>query len=79
MQGLTEFLPISSSAHVLIISQLFGWQDPGAAFTAVTQIGTEMAVIIYFRHDIARIVSTWVRSLYTRRCGATSTPAWAGT
>lgn len=65
VQGLTEFLPISSSAHVLIISQLFGWQDPGAAFTAVTQIGTEMAVIIYFRHDIARIVSTWVRSLYT--------------
>lgn len=65
VQGLTEFLPISSSAHILVLSQIFGWGDPGAAFTAVTQIGTELAVIIYFRRDIARIVSTWVRSLYT--------------
>ena len=61
VQGLTEFLPISSSAHILVLSQIFGWGDPGAAFTAVTQIGTELAVIIYFRHDIARIVSTWAR------------------
>lgn len=65
IQGLTEFLPISSSAHLLILSQIFGWDDPGAAFTAVSQIGTESAVIIYFRHDIARIISTWFRSLYT--------------
>ncbi len=65
VQGLTEFLPISSSAHLLIISQLFGWDDPGAAFTAVTQIGTELAVIIFFRREIWRIISTWVRSLYT--------------
>lgn len=65
IQGLTEFLPISSSAHLLILSQIFGWDDPGAAFTAVTQIGTESAVLIYFRHDIARIISTWFRSLYT--------------
>jgi undecaprenyl-diphosphatase len=65
VQGLTEFLPISSTAHVLIISRLFGWDDPGAAFTAVMQIGTECAVLIYFRHDIARIVSTWFRSLWT--------------
>lgn len=63
VQGLTEFLPISSSAHILIISQLFHWQDPGAAFTAVTQIGTECAVLIYFRSDIARIVRTWFKSL----------------
>lgn len=63
VQGLTEFLPISSSAHVLIVSQLFGWEDPGAAFTAVTQIGTETAVILYFRKDIWRIISTWTRSL----------------
>ena len=63
VQGLTEFLPISSTAHVLLVSQIFGWEDPGAAFTAVMQIGTEAAVIIYFRHDIARIVSTWARSL----------------
>ena len=63
VQGLTEFLPISSSAHLLILSQLFGWEDPGAAFTAVTQIGTEMAVIIYFRREIGEIVSAWFRSL----------------
>lgn len=65
VQGLTEFLPISSSAHILIVSQLFGWEDPGAAFTAVSQIGTEMAVILYFRKDIWRIITTWVKSLYT--------------
>ena len=62
VQGLTEFLPISSSAHILIVSRLFGWGDPGAAFTAVSQIGTEAAVLIYFRHDIARILSAWFRS-----------------
>ncbi|MDP1876397.1 MAG: undecaprenyl-diphosphate phosphatase [Actinomycetota bacterium] len=62
VQGLTEFLPISSSAHLLILSQLFGWEDPGAAFTAVTQIGTEAAVIIYFRKEIGRILVAWGRS-----------------
>ncbi len=62
VQGLTEFLPISSSAHILIVSRLFGWGDPGAAFTAVSQIGTEAAVLIYFRRDIARILSAWFRS-----------------
>jgi undecaprenyl-diphosphatase len=63
IQGLTEFLPVSSSAHLLVLSKIFGWGDPGAAFTAVTQIGTEAAVLIYFRHDIARILSAWFRSL----------------
>jgi undecaprenyl-diphosphatase len=63
IQGLTEFLPISSSAHLLIMSQLFGWSDPGAAFTAVTQIGTETAVIIYFRREIWSILRAWSRSL----------------
>ena len=65
IQGLTEFLPISSSAHILIVSTLAGWGDPGAAFTAVTQLGTETAVLVYFRKDIWRIVTTWTRSLYT--------------
>jgi undecaprenyl-diphosphatase len=64
IQGLTEFLPISSSAHLLIVSQLFGWEDPGAAFTAVTQIGTETAVIIYFRREIVAILKAWSRSIY---------------
>ena len=64
LQGLTEFLPISSSAHLRIFPELFGWGDPGAAFTAVIQIGTELAVLIYFRHDIWRIASTWLKSLF---------------
>lgn len=64
IQGLTEFLPISSSAHLRIYPDLFGWGDPGAAFTAVIQIGTELAVLIYFRKDIWRIASAWTRSLF---------------
>lgn len=63
VQGLTEFLPVSSTAHVMIVSQLFGWQDPGAAFSAVTQIGTEVAVLVYFRNDIKRIIMIWFASL----------------
>jgi undecaprenyl-diphosphatase len=64
VQGLTEFLPISSSAHLRIIGPFLpSGMDPGAAFTAITQIGTELAVLIYFRHDIARIASAWLRSL----------------
>ncbi|OHV37029.1 MULTISPECIES: undecaprenyl-diphosphate phosphatase [Pseudofrankia] len=63
VQGLTEFLPVSSSAHLRILPALVGWPDPGAAFTAVSQIGTETAVILYFRKDIAKIVSSWARSL----------------
>ncbi|MBU2697404.1 undecaprenyl-diphosphate phosphatase [Pimelobacter sp. 30-1] len=63
LQGLTEFLPISSSAHLRIFPELFGWGDPGAAFTAVIQIGTELAVLVYFRKDIWRIARAWVLSL----------------
>lgn len=64
VQGLTEFLPISSSAHQLVVPAFLGLDDPGAAFTAVTQLGTEAAVLIYFRRDLTSIASTWVRSLY---------------
>lgn len=63
LQGLTEFLPISSSAHLRIFPEFFGWGDPGAAFTAVIQIGTELAVLIYFRKDIWRIATMWLKSL----------------
>ncbi|MDT3767581.1 undecaprenyl-diphosphate phosphatase [Gleimia hominis] len=63
VQGLTEFLPISSSAHLRITSELLGMNDPGAAFTAITQIGTESAVLIFFWRDIVRIVTRWFRSL----------------
>ncbi|MFE5211517.1 undecaprenyl-diphosphate phosphatase [Streptomyces sp. NPDC056600] len=66
VQGLTEFLPISSSAHLRLTAAFSGWHDPGAAFTAITQIGTEAAVLIYFRQDIGRIVSAWFRSLRDR-------------
>jgi undecaprenyl-diphosphatase len=63
LQGLTEFLPISSSAHQLVYPAFFGWDDPGAAFTAVTQLGTEAAVLIYFRRDLWAIAVTWLRAL----------------
>ncbi len=67
VQGLTEFLPISSSAHQSIVGQLFfGGHDPGAAFTAVTQLGTESAVILYFARDIGRIISHWFQALFGR-------------
>ncbi|GAA4019008.1 undecaprenyl-diphosphate phosphatase [Allokutzneria multivorans] len=61
VQGLTEFLPISSSAHLRITSELFFDSDAGASFTAVTQLGTEAAVLIYFAKDIWRLLSTWFR------------------
>lgn len=63
VQGLTEFLPISSSAHLRIVGELIGSGDPGAAFTAITQIGTEAAVIIYYRQKIAAILVAWFRAL----------------
>lgn len=66
VQGLTEFLPISSSAHLRLTAAFSGWEDPGAAFTAITQIGTEAAVLIYFRRDIVNIVSAWSRSLVNK-------------
>src|SRR4051795_410187 len=69
VQGLTEFLPISSSAHLRIVGEAFGWDDPGAAFTAITQIGTELAVLLYFRRDIGRILTAWFGSLTGRRKG----------
>ena len=64
LQGLTEFLPISSSAHLRIFPELFGWGDPGAAFTAVIQIGTELAVLIYFRRTSGGSPRPGCRSLF---------------
>ncbi|ROS74368.1 undecaprenyl-diphosphate phosphatase [Cellulomonas sp. PhB143] len=63
VQGLTEFLPISSSAHLSIVGQLLGDVDPGAAFTAITQIGTETAVLLYFRRDIRQICVAWWKAV----------------
>ena len=71
LQGLTEFLPISSSAHIRIAGELFGTnQDPGATFTAITQIGTELAVLIYFRRDIVRIISAWFSQISSKELQA---------
>lgn len=64
VQGLTEFLPVSSSAHLRILGEFLpSATDPGATFTAITQIGTEAAVLLYFRRDITRVTGRWFRSL----------------
>jgi undecaprenyl-diphosphatase len=63
VQGLTEFLPISSTGHLRIVPAFLGWEDPGAAFTAVIQLGTMAAVLLYFRADLWRIATAWLRSL----------------
>jgi undecaprenyl-diphosphatase len=67
VQGLTEFLPISSTGHLRIVPALVGWDDPGAAFTAVTQLGTMAAVVLYFREDLLRIGQSWLRSVWPLR------------
>jgi undecaprenyl-diphosphatase len=66
VQGLTEFLPVSSSGHLRIVSEVFFGDDAGASFTAVTQLGTEAAVLLYFARDIGRIVMAWFRGLRDR-------------
>ena len=67
VQGLTEFLPISSSAHIRIVGEFMNKaQDPGARFTAITQIGTELAVLIYFRNDIKAILVSWFKQVVQR-------------
>jgi undecaprenyl-diphosphatase len=66
VQGLTEFLPISSTAHLRIAPELFGWKDPGAAYSAVIQLGTVAAVLIYFRKDIVSLTAAFFRGLARR-------------
>ncbi|MBP2471243.1 undecaprenyl-diphosphatase [Crossiella equi] len=70
VQGLTEMLPISSSGHLRIVSELFFGRDAGASFTAVTQLGTEAAVLIYFAKDIFRLVGTWFRGFVSAEARA---------
>lgn len=71
VQGLTEFLPISSSAHLRVTGLFFpGATDPGATFTAITQIGTELAVVLYFARDIGAIIRSWWLSVFSRGRGA---------
>jgi undecaprenyl-diphosphatase len=66
LQGLTEFLPVSSSGHLAIASRVFFAGDAGASFTAVTQLGTELAVLVYFARDIWRIAKAWVNGLVVK-------------
>ncbi|WP_448851919.1 undecaprenyl-diphosphate phosphatase [Corynebacterium sp. 335C] len=66
VQGLTEFLPVSSSGHLRIVSELFWGEDAGASFTAVIQLGTEAAVLVYFAKDIWRILTAWFRGLFNK-------------
>ena len=66
VQGLTEFLPISSTGHLRIVPSFLGWEDPGAAFTAVVQLGTMAAVLLYFREDLIRIGRAWLDSVRER-------------
>src|SRR5690348_8394734 len=66
VQGLTEFLPIPSTAHRRIVPALCGWADPGAAFTAVVQLGTMVAVLMFFREDLLRIARATISSLQDR-------------
>ncbi|NNC10459.1 undecaprenyl-diphosphate phosphatase [Planctomonas sp. JC2975] len=79
VQGLTEFLPISSSAHVRIVGELIGTgADPGAAFTAIIQLGTELAVLVYFWRDVTHIIKQWFLALFGRipRGDATAKLGW---
>ena len=78
VQGLTEFLPISSSGHLRIVPAFAGWDDPGAAFTAVIQLGTMAAVVLYFRADLIRIARAWTASLRdpSRRAELDSRLGW---
>src|SRR5947208_3920462 len=67
VQGLTEFIPVSSTAHLEIVPVLLGWGDPGAAFSAVVQFGTWIAALIYFAKDVVRLAGGFFRGLATRR------------
>lgn len=68
VQGLTEFLPISSSAHLILVPQLLGWPDQGLAFDVAVHLGTLLAVVWYFRHEVVAIVSAWTGSLMGKPC-----------
>ncbi len=76
IQGLTEFLPISSSGHLILIPQLFGWQDQGLAFDVAVHIGTLSAVLLYFRQDVWLMTRDWSTSLVTRQPTSNSRLAW---
>lgn len=67
VQGLTEFLPVSSTAHLRIVPALLGWDDPGAAYSAVIQLGTVVAVLLYFAKDLVRLSRAFVQGLVAKQ------------
>lgn len=77
VQGITEFLPVSSSAHLILVPVLTGWQDQGLAFDVALHLGSLSAVLIYFRDDILSMTRSWTQSLVTRRLDSESRLAWA--
>lgn len=77
VQGITEFLPISSSAHLILVPVLTDWEDQGLAFDVALHLGSLMAVLIYFRQDLIAMTLSWSRSLVTRRCDNEARLAWA--
>jgi len=76
IQGLSEFLPISSSAHLILPSQVLGWPDQGLAFDVAVHVGSLVAVIVYFRHDIVNLTQAWLDSLFVHRHSRESHLAW---
>src|ERR1043166_9367783 len=78
VQGLTEFIPISSTGHLKLVPELIGWGDPGAAISAVIQFGTILGLLIYLARDILRLIAGFFRGLVTRRLFADpdSAEAW---
>jgi undecaprenyl-diphosphatase len=77
IQGITEFLPVSSSAHLVLAPKIFGWQDQGLAFDVAVHFGTLLAVIIYFKNEILLLLKDWFYSLKTRKSVGESTLAWS--
>jgi undecaprenyl-diphosphatase len=78
VQGLTEFLPISSSAHLVIPSLVLGWADQGLAFDVAVHVGTLMAVLFYYREDLLRMADRWLRSLAGAPACDDSRLVWSG-
>jgi len=76
LQGLTEFLPVSSSAHLILLPLLLGWEDQGLAFDVAVHVGTLLAVVTYFRHDLSRLIVGWLASLLRRQHTQDSRLAW---
>lgn len=76
IQGLTEFLPISSSAHLILPAQLFNWQDQGLTFDVAVHIGSLLAVMIYFRYEIKTLLVAWIQSIVNKQKTAESSLAW---